>query len=381
MDFNLTQEQLMFSDSVEKFAQKEIAPGFEEREEETGFSYDIWKKMSDFGLSGLSIPAEYGGGGADAITTILGTQALTRGSGDSALTVVWLSHLLLTAMPIVDLGTEKQKKKYLPKMASGEWIGAYGLTEPDAGTDATGLRTTAKKEGDYYLLNGSKTYISNAPIADVFVVFASIDLSLKAGGITMFIVDKDSPGLTTGKPLKKYDGYSAPTGEIFFEDCRVPAENLLGKEGEGFLAMISSLGWERMAFGATVGCMEWELNQCISYAKERKQFGKPIAKFQLVQAMLAEMKVDLEASRYLVYNLAWKKNMKIDSGLDAAITKTFVTEAANRNSQKAVQIFGGNGCMREYMVGHNLWLSKMSVIGGGTSQIQRVIIGRMLTGM
>lgn len=381
MDFTLTTEQTMFAEAVERFALKEIAPGLEEREEVTGFAPEAWRKMSEFGLPGLCIPTEYGGGGADPITTIIGTQAFTRGSGDGALTVVWLSHLLLTAMPIVDLGTSRQKEKYLPRMASGELIGAYALTEPDAGSDATGLRTTARREGDYYLLNGSKTFISNAPIADVFVVFASLDLSLRAGGITMFIVDKATPGLTTGKPLKKYDGHSAPTGEIFFEDCRVPAENLLGKEGEGFLAMLTSLGWERMAFGATVGGMEWELNQCIAYAKERKQFGKPIAKFQLVQAMLAEMKMDLEASRYLVYNLAWKKTMQIDTALDAAITKTFVTEAANRNAQKAVQIFGGNGCMREYQIGHNLWMGKMSVIGGGTSQIQRLIMGRILTGM
>ncbi|MBN2283806.1 MAG: acyl-CoA dehydrogenase family protein [Deltaproteobacteria bacterium] len=381
MDFNLTEEQLMFADSVEKFARKEIAPGVEEREEVSGFSRDVWKKMSEFGLNGLCIPVEYGGGGADPITTIIGTQAFARGSGDVFLVVAWLSHLLLAAMPIVDLGTEEQKKKYLPKMASGEWIGAYALTEPEAGTDATGLRTTARKEGDHYILNGSKTFISNAPIADVFVVFASIDLSLRAGGITIFVVERNTPGLTTGKPLRKYDGHSSPTGEIFFEDCAVPVENLLGKEGEGFFAMISSLGWERMAFGACVGAMEWELEQCIAYARERKQFGKPIAKFQLVQAMLAEMKIDLEAARYLVYNLAWKKHMKTDTALDAAITKTFVTEAAHRNSQKAVQIFGGNGCMREYPVGHNFWASKMGVIGGGTSQIQRVIIGRMLAGV
>jgi len=381
MDFTITEEQQMFAESVERFAQKEIAPGVLDREDVTGFSHEIWKKVSEFGLAGLSIPIEYGGGGADPITMIVGSQAFTRGSGDSSLAVVWLSHLLLTAMPIVDLGTEAQKKKYLPRMASGELIGAYALTEPDAGTAATGLKTTAKREGDCYILNGSKTFISNAPIADVFVVFASVDLSLRAAGITMFIVERDFPGLTTGKPLKKYDGKSAPTGEIFFEDCRVPAENLLGTEGGGFMAMISSLGWERMAFGVTIGTMEWELSKCIEYAKERKQFGKPIAKFQLVQAMLAEMKIDLEASRYLVYNLAWKKAAKIDTGLDAAITKTFITEAASRNTQKAIQIFGGNGCMREYPIGHGLWFSKMAVIGGGTSQIQRVIIGRMLTGI
>jgi alkylation response protein AidB-like acyl-CoA dehydrogenase len=197
----------------------------------------------------------------------------------------------------------------------------------------------------------------------------------------MFIAEKDFPGLTRGKPLKKYECYSAPTGEVFFDDCKVPVENLLGKEGEGFTAMLMSLGWERIAFAPAVGIMEADLDICIEYAKERKQFGKPIGKFQLVQAMLAEMKMDLEASRYLVYNLAWKKDRNEFIGLDAAIAKTFVTEAAERSARKAVQIFGGYGCMREYPIGRSLWGGKMGTIGGGTSQIQRVVIGKMLTGL
>ena len=308
MDFSFTEEQVMFRDSVEKFAQKEIAPGVDERERKAEFSYEVWKKMADFGLTGLSIPAEYGGGGADALTSVIAMEAFARGSRDMSLCVVWGSHLLLAAMPIVDLGTEEQKRKYLPKMASGEWIGALALTEPDAGSDATSLRTTAKKNGDHYILNGSKTFISNAPIADLLIAFVSIDLSKRAQGLTMFVVETDSPGLTLGKPLEKYESHSAPTGEIFFEDCEIPAENLLGGEGEGFHAMIHSLGWERIAFAPFVGLMEADLNACIEYAKERKQFGKPIGKFQLVQAMLAEIKMDLEASRYLTYNLAWKKD-------------------------------------------------------------------------
>jgi alkylation response protein AidB-like acyl-CoA dehydrogenase len=380
MDFSLKEEQQIFRESVEKFAVKEIAPSADEREEKGEFSYEIWKKISEFGLTGLSIPVEYGGGGADAMTSVIGMEAFARGSRDGSLCVVWGSHLFLTAMPINDLGTEKQKRKYLPAMAAGEKIGAFALTEPEAGSDATGLRTTAKKEGDYYILNGSKTFISNAPIADVFVVFASVNLELRAGGITIFIVDKDTPGLSIGPPLKKYEGAAAPTGEIFFQDCRVPAENLLGKEGEGFSAMLMSLGWERIAFAPMIGMMEADLNLCIEYAMTRKQFGKPIGKFQLVQAMLAEMKMDLEASRYLVYNLAWKKDRKDFIGLDAAIAKTFVTEAAERSSRKAVQIFGGYGCMREYPVGRTLWGAKMATIGGGTSQIQRTIIGRLLMG-
>ncbi len=380
MDFSFTEEQEMFKDSILKFAEKEIRPGIMEREEE-GFSYDAWKKMGELGLLGLSIPAEYGGGGADAMTTVVGLEAFGRGSWDGSLCVVWGSHLLIGAMPIVELGTEEQKKKYLPKMATGEKIGAFALTEPEAGSDATGLKTTAAKDGDNYILNGSKTFISNAPIADLFIVFASTDLEKRAGGLTIFIVEKDTPGLTIGKPLDKYEGKSTPTGEIFFDECRVPAENMLGGEGEGFQAMLYTLGWERIAFAPTVGLMEADLDACIEYSKERKQFGRPIGKFQLVQAMLAEMKMDLEASRYLTYLVAWKKDRGEFIGLDAAIAKTFISEAAERSSRKAVQIFGGYGCMKEYPIGRNLWFSKMTTIGGGTSQIQRLVIGRLLTGL
>ncbi|MGD0855683.1 MAG: acyl-CoA dehydrogenase family protein [Dehalococcoidia bacterium] len=381
MDFSLSEEQVMFADSVEKFGKNEFAPTANDRERKGEFSYEYWKKLAGYGLAGLCIPSEYGGGGANAMMTVLGLQAFAKGSTDMSICVVWGSHLLLCAMPIAELGTDAQKKKYLPGMARGEKIGAMALTEPEAGSEATALKTTAKKEDNYYILNGSKTFISNAPIADVFVVFASVDLSKRAGGITIFIVEKDTPGLTLGKPLDKYAGHAAPTGEMFFDGCKVPVENLLGAEGEGFQAMLMSLGWERIAFAPYVGIMDAELNACIEYAKERKQFGKPIAKHQFVQGMLAEMKMNLEASRYLTYHLAWKKDRNEFIGLDAAIAKTFITEAAEENSRKAVQIFGGYGCMRDYPVGSNLWAAKMAVIGGGTSQIQRTVIARMITGI
>jgi len=381
MDFNLSKEQKMFIREVEEFAKKEIAPTVNEREEKGEFSHDIWRKMGEFGLLGLSIPEAYGGDGVDAQTMVLAMEAFARASNDGSLCCVWASHLLLGAMPIAELGTESQKEKYLPKMATGEYIGGLALTEPEAGSDATSLQTTAQKEAESYILNGSKTFISNAPMGDVFVTFASTDLTKKAGGLTMFIVDKDMPGLKRGNPLHKYGGAAAPTGELFYDNCKVPAENLLGEENKGFEALLLSLGWERIAFTPYVGLMEANLKACIDYAKTRRQFGKPIGKLQLVQAMLAEMKVDLEASRHLVYHLAWKKDQGEFIGLDAAIAKTFITEAAERNARKAVQIFGGYGCMREYPVGRSLWGAKMGTIGGGTSQMQRVIIGRMLTGL
>ncbi len=381
MDFSLTKEQQMFVASVEEFAKKEVAPTVDEREEKGEFSREIWKKMADFGLLGLCIPEEYGGEGADAMTTVLAMQAFVRASGDGSLALVWGAHLLIGAMPIAELGTEEQKQKYLPKMAKGELIGAFALTEPDAGSDATALQTTADKKDDHYILNGSKTYISNAPIADVVITFATLDPALKAGGITIFIVEKDSPGYVAGPPLKKYAADAAPTGEIFFDNCKVPAENLLGKEGEGFTALLLSLGWERLGFTPAIGIMEAGLEQCLDYARKRKQFGKPIAKFQLVQAMLAEIKIDIEASKWLAYHLAWMMDNKQFTGLDAAIAKTFITEAGERIARKSIQIFGGYGCMKECPVGRGLWAAKMGTIGGGTSEIQRIVIGNLLAGI
>jgi alkylation response protein AidB-like acyl-CoA dehydrogenase len=379
MDFSFTKEQRLLNDAMEEFARGVIAPGVDEREEKGEFSYEIWGKLSEIGLTGLCIPEEYGGGGADAVSSLIAMQALARGGNDASLGNSLSAHLFLCAMPIAELGTEEQKRKYLPRMASGEWIGGLGLTEPEAGSDAAALQTWAKKEGDDYILNGSKTFISNAPIADILVVVASTDLSKKADALNLFIVEKTFQGYSAGPPLKKHCLHSSPTGEVFFDDCRVPVKNMLGKENEGFRAMLTSLGWERIALASLVGLMEADLKLCLDYAKKRKQFDQPIGKFQQVQAMLAEMRMDLEAARWLTFHLAWEKDQNKNIGLDAAITKTFVTEAGLRNSLKAVQIFGGYGTMREYPIGRNLWNWKTATIGGGTSQIQRNIIGRMLT--
>jgi alkylation response protein AidB-like acyl-CoA dehydrogenase len=379
MDFELSEEQRAFEESVKKFAAKEIAPGVEQREEKGEFCPDAWRKICHYGLAGLVIPEEYGGSGASALDAVTALIALSEAGRDFSLTGLWATHLLLSAMPIADLGTPEQKNEYLPRMATGDLIGALALTEPNAGSDATGLSTHAVRDGDNYILNGSKTFISNAPIADVFIVVATVDKSVRAGGLTMFIVERNFPGLSTGKPLKKREADSWPTGEVFFDDCRVPAKNLLGEERKGFQYMLQALSWERLAFAPYVGLMATNLFDSIEYSKQRVQFGQPVCNFQLVQAMLAEMKMDLEASRLLTYKLAWKKDQGKDISMDAAVAKTFITEAAERSSHKAIQIFGGNGCMKEYPIGRNLWMSKMGTIGGGTSQVQRTIIGRMLT--
>jgi len=379
VDFSLSEEQILFQDSVKKFAEKEIAPGVEDRENKGEFCHEAWKKVCDFGLAGLVIPEAYGGGGASALDAVVALIAFSEGGKDFSMSGLWATHLLLAAMPIADLGTTEQKEKYLPRMARGELIGALALTEPGAGSDTTGLSTQAVRDGDHYVLNGSKTFISNAPIADVFVVLTTVDKAARAHGLTMFIVEKNFAGITTGKPLKKREADSWPTGEVFFDDCRVPIENMLGQERKGFLYMLQALTWERLAFAPYVGMMASNLKDAIEYSKQRVQFGKPICDFQLIQAMLAEMKMELDASRLLTFQLAWKKDRGENIAMDAAIAKTYITESAERSSYKAVQIFGGNGCMKEYAIGRNLWVSKMGTIGGGTSQIQRTIIGRMLT--
>jgi alkylation response protein AidB-like acyl-CoA dehydrogenase len=381
MDFDLSKEQELLNASVEEFARKEIAPGVEEREEREEFSYELWKKLADLGLTGLCIPEEYGGQGMDAVSSLIAAQALSRGGNDASLVSVWGSHLFLCAMPIAELGTEEQKKRYLPKMATGEWIGGLAITEPGAGSDVSGATSRADRKGDYYILNGSKTYISNAPIADLLLVVASTDLSERAAGLSLFVVERTFPGFSTGRPLKKHLMHSSPTGEVFFDDCQVPAKNLIGEEGKGFKAMLTSLGWERIAIASVIGLMEADLNLTVKYAKERTQFGQPIGSFQQIKAKIAEMKIDLEAARWLAYHLAWKKSRGEDVGLDAAIAKTFISEAGFRNSIKAVQIFGGYGAMRESPVGRNLWVFKTGTIAGGSSEMQRNIICRMLTGL
>lgn len=374
-----TDAQREMSEAVRRFAAEAIAPGAEAREEAGEFSREAWSKLVGMGLPGLLIPEQFGGSGASATDAAVALIAFASAGRDFSLAGVWATHLLLTAMPIAVLGSSEQKQKYLPRMASGEWIGALCLTEPQAGSDLTAIRTTATREDDCYVLNGSKTFISNAPIADVLVVLASVDREARGGGLTMFILERGMSGLSTAAPLRKRECHSWPTGEVFFDNCRVPLASRLGEERKGMQYMLQSLMWERLAFVPYVGLMEANLQDCIEYARSRAQFGRPIAEFELVQAMLAEMKMDLEASRLLAFDLARRMDRGERIGLPAAIAKTFITEAAERSAYKAVQIFGGNGCMKEYPIGRSLWIAKMGTIGGGTSQIQRTVIGRMLT--
>lgn len=380
MDFSFSEEQELLRQSVTEFAQNEIYPGAAERDAEARFDREVWDKAAAQGLMGLPYPEEYGGGGASVVTTSVAGEALGYGSLDSGFCLSWGAHVVIGGVPIWQLGTDEQKEKYLPKIASGEWIAGLGLTEPEAGSDAAGIRTTAEKKDGYYVLNGTKTFITNGPIGDVFVVLASTDKEKRSAGITGFIVEKGFPGFSVGKEIEKMGNRSSPTSELIFEDCEVPVENLLGEENKGFMAVaMATLEWERsVMLAAYIGVMERHLEICIDYAKKRQQFNRPISSFQAVQFMLADMKMWLETSRWILYKVAWNKDAGIMDPLMASLSKLYITEVAMKSSHNAVQIHGGYGYTKDYEIERSVRDAQLGTIGGGTSEIQRWIIGRLL---
>ena len=382
MDFSLTDEQKLFKQSVIEFAQKEIEPGATERDAEARFDRDVWDKAAEFGLMGLPFPEELGGSDASVFDTCLAGEALGYGGGDMGFCLSWGAHVAIGGVPIWQLGTEEQKKKYIPRIASGEWISGLGLTEPEAGSDAAGIKTTAAKKDGYYVLNGTKTFITNGQIGNVFVVLAVTDKEKGPGGISGFIVEKDFPGFSVGNEIHKMGHRSSPTSELIFDNCEVPAENLLGVENEGFMGVaLTTLEWERsVLLAAGVGGMEIQLEQCIDYAKQRHQFGRPIASFQAMQFKLADLKVWLETSRLIVYKVAWNKDQGIMDPMLASIAKLFVSEVGVQAADQATQVFGGYGYTKDYPIERSIRDAKLGTLGGGTSEIQRWIIGRLLIG-
>ncbi len=381
MDFTIPEEYIHFRDSVYKFSKDRIAPRAEELDLKGEFGWQNWRDMVEMGLLGLPFPEEYGGSNASPLATCLAMEAMAHAGSDSGTTLSWGAHTILCGVPIWLLGTEEQKEKYLTKIASGEWVGGFALTESEAGSDAASLKTTAVKRGDRWGLNGSKMFITNGPIGDVFVVFASTEKKLGNKGISAFIVEKEFPGFSAGKELKKMGNCTSPTSELVFDHCEVPEENLLGPLNHGFLAVgKETLEWERSCMIAPiVGGMEFLLEQCIEYAKNRKQFGQPIANFQAIQHKLADMKVAVEASRLLVYRVAWMKERGQSAMLEASMTKLFVTEQMLKVANDAVQIFGGYGYIHEYPVERAYRDAKLGTLGAGTSEVQKmIIIGEML---
>jgi len=382
MDFRWTDEQLALMDAARRFSEREITPGALERDERAEFYWEGWRKTAEFRIMGLPIPREYGGGGADCLTTMKALEGFALGCADRGFEASMLAHMVICEVPIWENGTEEQKKRYLPRLCSGEWIGAFGLTEPNAGSDVAGIQTTAIRRGDSYCLNGTKMFITNGPIADCLIIFATVDRTLGAGGIQAFIVERGFPGFSVSRSLDKMGLRSSPTGELVLQDCEVPMENVLGREKEGFRVALGTFEWERAFIGAAgVGGLERLLVQCVKYAKERVQFGRPIAQFQAIQERLADMKVILETSRMLTYRVGWMKQEGLQAMVDASIAKLYFTESAIQFALHAIQIHGGYGYMREFNVERALRDYVLGPIGGGTSEIQRMIIARSLTGM
>ena len=380
MDFSITQEQKLFRETVYRYGREEVAPLCEEADLRGEFSREIWDRLASFGIFGLPFPEELGGSGADLVTCCLAGEALAHAGVDGGSLLAWGAHTYLCAHNIYDFGTDEQKKHYVPKLASGEWIGCMGLTEPGSGSDAASMRTTAVKKGGSYILNGTKTFITNAPVSDVFVVFANVDRARKHEGITAFIIDKGTPGLSTSTPFHKMGCKCSSTSEVILEDCEIPADNVLGGEGKGWIIALSGVEWDRCTLlSPMLGAALFNLDACARYANERHQFNRPIRSFQAIQHRIADMKVFIEAARLAIYRVASAKDRgQMLNPLQAAVSKVYAGDRGFEMASEAVQVFGGYGFMHEYPVERNFRDSKLAAIGGGTSDIMRMIVSRIM---
>ncbi|EJQ42009.1 acyl-CoA dehydrogenase [Bacillus wiedmannii] len=378
MHFKLSEEHEMIRKMVRDFAKNEVAPTAAERDEEERFDRALFDQMAEFGLTGIPWPEEYGGIGSDYLAYVIAIEELSRVCASTGVTLS--AHTSLAGWPIFKFGTEEQKQKFLRPMAEGTKIGAYGLTEPSSGSDAGGMRTTAKRDGDHYILNGSKIFITNGGIADIYVVFALTDPESKQRGTSAFIVESDTPGFSVGKKESKLGIRSSPTTEIMFEDCRIPVENLLGEEGQGFKVAMQTLDGGRNGIAAqAVGIAQGALDASVDYARERHQFGKPIAAQQGIGFKLADMATDVEAARLLTYQAAWLESEGLPYGKESAMSKVFAGDTAMKVTTEAVQVFGGYGYTKDYPVERYMRDAKITQIYEGTQEIQRLVISRMLT--
>lgn len=383
MDFNLSDEQKMMRDMVHDFAKKEIWPLAEKIDDEDKFPPGMFKRMGELGILGVPIPEEYGGVGCDVLTQTIVIEELSRFSPSVALS--FGAHANLCMYNILHNGSDEQKNMYLPRLAAGEIIGCLGLTEPNAGSDAVSIRTTAVKSGGEYILNGTKTFITNAPMADLAIIYAKTDPAAGPRGITAFLVEKSFPGYSASKKIKKMGHRGSPTGEIVMEDCRVPARNILGAENKGVAVMMSGLDVERAFFaGEAIGIAQGAFDLSLQYSREREQFGKPISSFQLIQAKLADMYADIEAGRSLCYKAAKLAGEAKRGGKGteinrlAAASLLFNARMCNRVADEALQIHGGYGYTLEYPVNRFYRDAKLMTIGAGTTEIRQLIIARDL---
>ena len=379
MDFSLTDEQINFKKMAVEFATRELNNDVKERERNSEFNMDGWKKCAGFGVQGLSMPEKYGGLGLDILTCILTMEGLGYACRDSGLLFALNSHIWTCESPILKFGTDEQKEKYLPALINGALIGGHAMTEPDYGSDAYGIKCKAEKKGNKYILNGTKMFITNAPVADILLVFAVTDEKKGFAGISVFIVEKDFRGFSVGRPLNMMGLKTCPMGEVVLEDCEVPEENRLGKEGAGSAVFNSEMEWERSCLFAThLGAMEKELEECINYAKVRHQFGTPIGKYQSISNKIAEMKVRIELSRLILYKVAWMKSQGKRVPVESAISKLYISESYVENSLEALQIHGAYGYSTELDFERHVRDSIAGKIYSGTSEIQKNIIASFL---
>lgn len=379
MNFDFTEEQLMLRKMVRDFAQKEVAPLAYEIDRDERFPYENWKRAAELGLLGITAPEKYGGSGLGVTEMSIVAEEIAAVCVSTCATIIHQACLVIDNF--VKNASEQQKEKYLPGLCSGEIIGCLAMTEPGAGSDVISMQLRADKKGDGYVLNGSKTFITNGPNADLAMVYAKTSPELGSRGISVFLIEAGTPGFKKGKKFEKMGWRGSPTGELIFEDCYVPKENLVGNENEGLNILMSGLNSERVIMGVQgAGIARGALDACLDYAKERQQFGKPISQFQMIQEKLANMYVDVEAGELLAYKGATLCDQGRGGEINklAAAAKLFGSEIAMRATTEAVQIFGGYGYMKEFPVERYMRDAKLMQIGGGTSEIQRHIISKQL---
>lgn len=377
MDFSLTKQEQLFLEMIRSFAEREVKPLAAEIDEQERFPIETVRSMARIGLMGIPFPVEYGGAGGTNQIYSMAVEELSKVCATTG--VVLSAHTSLCCSPIYENGTEEQKMKYLPKLCSGEWVGAFGLTEPNAGTDASAQQTTAVLDGDHYVLNGNKIFITNAEYAHVYIIFAMTDKSKGTKGISAFIVEKDMPGFQVGKKELKMGIRGSATCEIIMENCIVPRENMLGAEGSGFKIAMKTLDGGRIGIASqALGIAQGALDETIKYSRERRQFGKSIAQFQNTQFHLADLHSEIESVRLLIRSASWKKDQKMPYSLDSAMAKLMAAEVAVKTTNKAVQFHGGYGYMREYPIERMMRDAKITEIYEGTSEVQRIVIASHL---
>ncbi|HKZ05126.1 MAG TPA: acyl-CoA dehydrogenase family protein [Methylomirabilota bacterium] len=380
MDFTLTKDQLALRENIVRFSHEVLNKNLVERDRTQDFSRDLWKRCGDIGIQGLPVPEEYGGSGLDPLSCAVALEALGYGCHDGGLVFSLCAHLLSCVVPISEFGTDAQKRRYLPGLCDGTLVGVHAMSEPGSGSDAFALKTRAERDGDGYRLNGTKTFISNGPVADVIIVFALTDPKKGYyGGVTAFLVERTTPGFQVTQRFEKMGLRTSPLGELSFEQAYVPADAVLGSVGAGSGIFTHAMDWERTClFAAHIGTIERLVERSIAHARTRSQFGQPIGKFQAISHRIVDMKVALEAARLLTYRAATRLGRTRTVSMDAAMTKLFVSETLVKTALDAIQIHGGYGYMTEYEVERALRDAIGSTIYSGTSEMQRNIIARWL---